>query len=68
MTTMSVKDASGATQSVAKVVDTGPLASSASLSTTSATDSASTNATTTAYAASLVVKASAGTAWDVRSG
>lgn len=65
MTTISVKDASGATQSVAKVVDTGPLASAASLSTTSASDSASTNATTTAYAASLVIKASAGALWGL---
>lgn len=33
MTTISVKDASGATQSVAKVVDTGPLPGTGSMST-----------------------------------
>ena len=51
MAQITVKDAAGATQTVAKLADTGPQASSASLSTTGASDSASSNATTTAYAA-----------------
>ena len=55
MTTISVKDASGATQSVAKVVDTGPLPGTGSLSVVDATPTASpflkltTNATGTTY-------------------
>ena len=65
MAQITVKDAAGATQTVAKLADTGPQASSASLSTTCASDSASTNATTTAYAASLVVKAAAGALWGL---
>lgn len=65
MAQITVKDAAGATQTVAKLANTGPQASSASLSTTGASDSASTNATTTAYAASLVVKAAAGALWGL---
>ena len=65
MAQITVKDAAGATQTVAKLTDTGPQATSASMSVVGASGSASTNATTTAYAASLVVKAAAGALWGL---
>ena len=65
MAQITVKDAAGATQTVAKLADTGPQATSASMSVVGASGSASTNATTTAYAASLVVKAAAGALWGL---
>lgn len=54
-----------AAQSAKLPASLGPKAGSASLSVALATDSNSSNATTTAYAASIVVKASAGTLWGL---
>lgn len=75
MTTITVLDSAGATQTVAKVEDTGRAAESASLPVAIDNESkaaldalvpgADSNATTTAYAASLVVKAAAGKLWGL---
>jgi len=65
MAQITVKDAAGATQTVGKLTNTGPLPASESLSHVGSSTSASSNATTTVYAASLVVKAAAGALWGL---
>ncbi len=65
MAQMVVKDYYGAPQTVGKLANTGPLAGAESMSVVGASTSTSTNATTTAYAASLVVKAAAGALWGL---
>ncbi len=65
MAQITVKDYYGATQTVAKLANTGSLAGAESMSVVGASTSTSTNATTTAYAASLVVKAAAGALWGL---
>ena len=65
MAQITVKDAAGATQTVAKLANTGPLTGAESMSVVGASTSTSTNATTAAYAASLVVKAAAGALWGL---
>lgn len=55
MAQITVKDAAGATQTVAKLANTGSLAGAESMSVVGASTSTSTNATTTAYAAITLV-------------
>ena len=65
MAQMVVKDYYGAPQTVGKLANTGSLAGAESMSVVGALTSTSANATTTAYAASLVVKAAAGALWGL---